>query len=464
MRNKEIVQQMVKHTQTHKVTKGESGSLEWWELSLIGLGSIIGAGFFLGSSLSIKMAGPLVLLAYLVSGVAAFIAFAALSEMSLNHPETGSFRAYAKDAFGERMGFTSGWIYWISGVFIMSSEVSALSIFTRYWFPQIPAWIFALIYSVLGLGIILMGVKDFGRVESIFAVIKISALTAFIIFGLLYAAGLISAHGMDNNGHRFLLLHTSWLPNGFNGLWSAMLFTLFPFGGIAVLGITAVELKDKTKILKAGNVLMALLLALYLISIFFVLNLVPLKKIVESQSPFVTALSQYNLPGIDSIFNIIIITAAFSTMVGTLFAITKVLYSLAEDNEAPRLFIKTTQKRVPINALLLSAIGLAASIILSYLLPGGVYEYVTSSASILLVANWIIILLSQIKNRKNYPKGEKHFLMPGYPYLSYFGILIILFALCGTLLKSSQRIAMLVSIVIALLIFGGYVFMKRKTE
>ncbi|HET7658687.1 MAG TPA: amino acid permease, partial [Bacillales bacterium] len=166
MKNHETIKHMVNHKKIEQMSRGKGDAITWRQLTLIGMGSVIGAGFFLGTGLSISLTGPSVLIGYLIAGVAAFLAFAALSEMTVNDPQKGSFRVYARKAFGHGGGFVSGWMYWTAGVLIMSSEVTALSTFTRYWFHNIPLWIFASIYSALGLGINLLGVNNFGKIES----------------------------------------------------------------------------------------------------------------------------------------------------------------------------------------------------------------------------------------------------------------------------------------------------------
>src|SRR5680860_1045227 len=207
---------MVAH-QKKKETKhsGEIG-ITWWQLSLIGIGSIIGAGFFLGTSVAISLTGPSVILAFLIAGLMGYITFSALAEMKINDPATGSFRDYARKAFGDNIGFISGWMFWIAGVLIMSSEVTALSVFSRYWFPQIPLWLFSVIYSSLGLGINLLGVKSFGEVESFFAIVNITTLVLFISFGVLLILGYVSPKAAVDG----CLLYTS--PSPRDGLLSRM--------------------------------------------------------------------------------------------------------------------------------------------------------------------------------------------------------------------------------------------------
>jgi L-asparagine transporter-like permease len=397
------------------------------------------------------------LIAYLIGGVIAFLSFSALAEMSVNDPQPGSFRTYARIAFGHRMGFVSGWMYWISGVLIMSSEVTALSIFTRYWFPHVPLWIFAIIYSVLALGINLLGVNNFGKIESLFAIVKISTLVIFILFGVLLLTRIISPNHLSM--HPASVFNSeSLLPHGVTGLWSSMVFALFSYGGLAIIGISSNELKVKRDVSKAGIGLIIALLFLYVISLFLVVSMVSWTKISQGESPFVTALSTFNIPFIGTIFNIIIISASFSTMVGSFFSITQVLKSLAKDGDAPRILAETNKRQVPTKALFLGVSGLAVSIILSLLLPNTVYEYITTAAGVTLIINWVIIMASQIKNRRNYTLSSRPltFKMLGAPYSSYIGICLIIISLIGALIPISERIGLLVSLGIIVIIFIVY--------
>jgi len=468
MKNEKIVMQMVDlHEKKENKRSGEVG-ITWWQLSLIGIGSIIGAGFFLGTSVAVVLTGPSVILAFLIAGLMGYITFSALAEMKINDPETGSFRDYARKAFGDNIGFISGWMFWIAGVLIMSSEVTALSVFSRYWFPQIPLWLFSAIYSSLGLGINLLGVKSFGEIESFFAIIKITTLVLFIIFGVLFILGYVSPKGAVAGGSVISLSTLNWFPKGIKGLWSSMIFALFPYAGVAVVGAASKELKVKESISKAINTLNLALVVLYTTSLVIILKMVYWQQIQISKSPFITALASFRLPYVTSIFNIVIISAAFSTFVGALFAITNVLLSLAKDHEAPEIVMKKDKRGVNVIALLLGTIGLLVTILLSFVLPETIYEYLTTAAGVLLIGNWIIILTSQIKNRKNYPLqsklGEKRFKMFFAPYSSYFGIVLVILALIGVAFDPIQRIGFFASIGIVAIISLSYVKVKSSIK
>ena len=456
MKQHEITNQVVKQKQQENKNKKNTHKLDWWQLSLIGLGSVIGAGFFLGSGLAIQVAGPSILIGYLLAGITTYFVFGALAEMTIHDPGRGSFRLYAKKAFGPSMGFISGWVYWLSGVLIASSEVIALATFSQFWFPFVPLWLFSIVYAALGIGINLLGVKDFGKIESLFAVIKSATLITFIVFGTLILFGILSPKGI----HISLPTNQPWFPNGFLGFWTGIIFVFFSFGGIAVLGIASTELKHKSDVSKAGTGTVVALVALYISSIFIVFTLVPWQQISEEESPFVTALSSFTIPYMDSIFNAIIISAAFSTLVGAIFSITSVLVSLSKDGDAPAFFSNKSSKGVATKALLFTAIAVSLSISLSYVLPDTVYEYFTTAAGVLLISNWGTILLSQIKLRPNY-QGAKKFKVIGYPYTSYLSLGLILFAITGALFHPNQRMGLLLSLTLTTCIIIAYKWKKH---
>ncbi|UOQ83392.1 amino acid permease [Gracilibacillus salinarum] len=459
MRNHHVIKQVVKHKQNKQIKKGE-GHLRWWQLSLIGIGSIVGAGFFLGTSLSIKTAGPSILIGYLLAGMTTYIVFSALAEMTVNDPQEGSFRTYAKKAFGHSVGFMSGWMYWLSGILIMSSEIVALSTFTQFWLPNIPLWVFSVIYASLGFGINLLGVKNFGQIESLFAVVKIATLVIFIGFGLMFLLGIISPY--DEVSKSSAVVGT-FFPHGLKGLWSALIFIFFSFGGIAVMGVTSSELKHKRDIPKAGRGLIIALVTLFTLSLFFVMYLVNWKQIDESESPFVTALSAFHIPYLDSTFNIIIISAAFSTMVGTLFSISRVLVSLSEDGDAPKQLQVKNNRGVALKALLLTAIGLSVSIGCSFILPDSIYEFVTTSAGVMLILNWLLILGSHIKLHPTYQDQKNTYKSKGYPYTSWIGIVFILLTISGAVLHANERSGLMISLALLAVIWLCYkLFLQNK--
>lgn len=456
----QTVHQAILHKKADNYEKGNFTGLAWWQLSLIGIGSIIGAGFFLGTGLSIKTAGPAILVDYLFAAITAFFVFSALAEMTVRDPAPGSFRTYAKKAFGDSMGFVSGWMYWLSGVFIMSSEAVALATFTRYWFPHVPLWIFTIAYVAAAFGINLLGVKNFGKIESSFAMVKLSTLVIFVFFGILLLVHFISPQFISLKGFGGF---QPFVPMGIRGVWSALIFAFFSFGGIEVIGIASSELKDRTEVPKAGIGMLIALVSVYLLSIFFILYMVSWTNINESKSPFVLALSIFHVPYIGSLFNLIIISAAFSTMVGALFSVTNIMVSLAEDGDAPKTLAAENNRGTAFKSLFLTGIALALSLILSFILPGQIYEYITTAAGVMMILNWTTILSSQVKLRKG--KENIHtFKMIGYPYTSYLGIVLILLGVSGGMFYATQRMGVLISLGLIGVIFLCYFLIVKKRE
>ncbi|MDD9147467.1 MULTISPECIES: amino acid permease [unclassified Sporolactobacillus] len=453
------IQTMAARQEKKNIRSGKGAYLSWWQLSLIGISSVIGAGFFLGSGLSIRAAGASVLISYLIAGVSALIVFSALAEMTVNDPESGSFRTYAKKAYGDAYAFVFGWIYWFAGLMIVSSEITALSTFTRYWLPEIPLWIFFSGYACLGIGVIMLGIKDFGTIESYLAVLKLSALLAFIVFAFLLFIG-------GRFGSFPLSVHSPFqeglFPNGFLGFWGSMIFVLLSFGGIEIVGLTADRCRSKDDVSKAGYALVITLTMIYFFSVVSVLMIADWKTIGTAESPFVTALAAARISFIGGIFNLVILSAAFSTMIGALYSMTTILAALAADHDAPRLFNRRTQKDVPLYGLFLTLALLILVDVLSYFLPKSVYEYLATASGTMLLLNWLNIILSDMKNRRIY--SGRHRTIPFQPYSGLLGICIIVLGITGSVFDRQQRISLIFTLVIVGFILLLYLIKKKFTE
>lgn len=428
--------------------EAKEGHLTWWQLSLIGVGCIIGTGYFLGASISIQKAGWSVLVAYLLAGMATYIVFQSLAKLTAHHPEKGSFRTYAKQAYGSWAGFSNGWVYWSSEMLIMGSQLTALGIFAQFWFPSIPLWVFSAVFSGLGLFVILLGVEKVEKMENLFGVMKVAAILMFIIIVAAILFGLIEVgEPMDRSGT------TSLFANGAIGLWVALIYAFYAFGGIEVMGLMAKEMKDPRDAPKSGKIMLASLTGLYVLSIFLVVKLTPLSAINADESPFLTSLARYDLPFVSHAFNGVLIIAGFSTMVASLYAVTTMLVTLAEEGDAPKLFAKEGKWKVPLPAFILITCVVIASIIIALLLPEKLFEYVTTAAGLMLLYTWIFILFSY---RKLMAKGIKDTI------LFVFSFVLIVGAITGTLWDPVSRKGFFVSLLFLLLIASATWLKERK--
>lgn len=423
-------------------------NMKWWQLSLFGVGCTIGTGFFLGSSVGIQQGGPSIVFAMILAGIATYIVFDALAKMTAKQPEKGAFRTYAKHAFGRWAGFSIGWIYWFVEILIMGSQLTALSIFNQFWFPNLPLWISAIIYAVLGLFVLLVGTKKLSKIENVFAVIKLAAILMFIIIAAAFVFGLMD--GVDNLqvpkgiGDVF--------PTGVIGFWTCLIFAFYAFGGIEVMGLMATQLKDPNEAPKSGKVMIFTIVIIYSLALSLALLLVPWDDFKPENSPFLSALKDFELGYIPHIFNGAFIIAGFSTMVGSFYGVTTILVSLAEDGDAPSLFAKKGKLAVPLPSLVLLIIGIAASVVMSLVLPEKIYTYITTGAGLMLLYNWLFIILSAIKLLDVSGKDRIKY---------YIGILLLLVGISGTLLDKVNRPGFFISLGIIALI-GIFVLILRK--
>lgn len=416
-----------------KSTEGEQSNMKWWQLSLFGVGCTIGTGFFLGSSLAIKMTGPSILIAFVLAAIGTYFVFDALSKMTSKEPLKGGFRSYAKKAYGRWAGFSSGWVYWSSEVLIMGSQMTALSIFSRFWFPKIPLWIFATIYGVLGITVILIGIGLLNKMENVLAILKISAILMFVIIAALAIFGVI-------DGDRPISYPDSQkdlIPHGLKGLWSAVIFAFYAFGGIEILGLMATNLKNPDEAPKAGKVMLFMLTFIYVLSIGLAVLMVPWKEFNTKESPFVVALDTYHLSFVPHFFNAALIIAGFSTMTASLYGVTSVLMTLGEEGDAPACFSKKGKLKVPLFTLLITMIGITASIVAALVMPDKIYEYITTAASLMLLYNWIFILASSRKILELKVKDKIFYSI---------GALFILVAVTGTLFHETSRPGFFISL------------------
>ncbi|MBM7554211.1 amino acid permease [Thalassobacillus pellis] len=430
--------------------KKENKKIQWWQLSLIGVGCTIGTGFFLGSALAIKRGGPGVLLTFLLAAIGTYLVFDALAKMTAEHPEKGSFRSYAKKAFGRWAGFSNGWVYWSSELLIMGSQLTALAIFSQFWFPGMPLWLLSAIFGGLGIGVILTGVTGFERFENVFAVIKTAAILMFIIIAVLAVSGMLEGGRPDNTVE---MSGEGLFPTGLTGLWAAFLYAFYAFGGIEVMGIMANELKEPKDAPKSGKVMLITLAVIYILSLGLAIFLMSWKKFNPDESPFITALSKYDLSFVPHIFNGALIIGGFSTMVASLYAITTILSTLSEDGDAPAFFAKTGKRGVPFHALFLTIGGLVASILVALILPEKIYEYLTTAAGLMLLYTWLFILITYHKLMKLNGKDQVKRLV---------GMVLILLGVSGTLFDATSRIGFFISLLFLLVIGAITLWMRKK--
>ena len=367
-------------------------------IQLIALGGAIGTGLFLGSAQVIQSAGPSIILGYAIGGLIAFLIMRQLGEMIVEEPVAGSFSHFAYQYWGKFPGFLSGWNYWVLYILVAMSELTAVAKYINYWWPHIAAWQSVLFFFVIITAINLTNVKLYGESEFWLAIIKVTAVVAMILFGLflLFTADANSTASFSN-----LWSHGGFFPNGFDGLFYMLAFIMFAFGGIELIGMAAAEANDPKKTIpKAINQVVVRILVFYVGSLAILLSLVPWNQLDLGgldKSPFVMIFSQMGIGWAAHLLNFIILTAALSVYNSGMFANSRMLFGLAQQGNAPKVFAKVNKQGVPIPAVLLSALLIFGCVLLNYFVPEdalGHLMYVVVGA---LVLNWAMISLTHLK-------------------------------------------------------------------
>ncbi|MFI0464150.1 MULTISPECIES: amino acid permease [Saccharopolyspora] len=373
------------------------------QVTMIGLGGAIGTGLFLGSSLAISQAGPATVLAYLACALVALVIAWALAEMVVQHPDAGAFGAIAHRYLGPWAGFVVRWTYWTIQVIAVGGELIAAGIYTQFWWPQLPLWLPVVAFSVLILAVNAGAVGLFGTFEYWFSMIKVTAIVVFILLALaLVTVGLPNAQptGFDN-----LVAHGGFLPNGWTGLYLAMVFALFSFIGTEVVSVTAAESENPERDIPRAARQMVLRLSLfYLLAIALVLTVVPWTTVAQSsgvsESPFVTVFGAAGIPFAALVMNFVVLTAALSSANTNLYLCTRMLHSLAGHGYAPRWTARLSKGGVPRNALLLSAAGLLVATVLSAAQGNAAYLVLFGLSIFGALAVWILILVTHLAFRR----------------------------------------------------------------
>lgn len=367
-------------------------------IQLIAMGGAIGTGLFLGSAHVIESAGPSIILGYAIGGLIAFLIMRQLGEMIVEEPVAGSFSHFANKYWGKFAGFLAGWNYWILYVLVAMTELTAVAKYINYWWPHIPAWASVLTFFVIITLVNLGNVKFYGESEFWLSIVKVTAVVAMIVFGiyLLVTAGPDSTASFSN-----LWTHGGFFPHGFEGLFYMLAFLMFAFGGIELIGMAAAEAKDPQKTIpKAINQVVLRILVFYVGSMTILLSLVPWNELQLGgldKSPFVMIFSQLGIGWAAHLLNFIILTAALSVYNSGMYANSRMLFGLAQQGNAPKIFTQTNKQGVPIPAVLFSALLIFGCVLLNYFAPEDALSNLIYIVVGALVLNWAMISLTHLK-------------------------------------------------------------------
>ncbi|MHB9807358.1 aromatic amino acid transporter AroP [Pantoea ananatis] len=432
-------------------------------IQLIALGGAVGTGLFLGSASVIKSAGPAVILGYAIAGFIAFLIMRQLGEMVVEEPVAGSFSHFAYKYWGNFAGFASGWNYWVLYVLVAMAELSAVGKYIQFWVPDFPTWASAAIFFVLINAINLTNVKVFGEMEFWFAIIKVIAVIAMILFG---GWLLFSGTGGPQATVSNLWEQGGFMPNGLGGLVMVMAIIMFSFGGLELVGITAAEADNpETTIPKATNQVLWRILIFYIGSLAVLLSLMPWTRVTAETSPFVFIFHELGDAMVANALNVVILTAALSVYNSCVYCNSRMLFGLAQQGNAPKALLNVDRRGVPVMSILVSAVATALCVLLNFLMPAEAFGLLMSLVVSALVINWAMISLAHLKFRKK--KNQQGVTTRFKAVLYPLGNWICLVFLAGILVLMAMTPGMAISVwlipVWLIVLAIGY-FVKNKTQ
>lgn len=395
------------------------------------IGGAIGVGLFLGSGVTIRLAGPAVILSYLVGAGIALIMSYALAEMAVVHPVAGAFGVYAEKYLNPWAGFTVRATYGVAQIIAIGAEVTAAGIYISFWFPNVPQWIWVVLVSAVLVALNAMQVNRLGEFEYWFAMIKVTAIIVFIVVGifLIFNRG---SHGVTAWAN--LTQHGGFLPAGWKGVWLSLTITITSYMGVEVIAVTAGEAeRPEVTIPRAMRNIVWRLILFYVLAVAIMVSMVPWDQSTSSSSlsgsPFVTAFSAAHVPFAAAIMNFVVLTAALSSVNTNLYLSTRMLFSLGREGYGPNWMGKVSHNGVPHRALLVSTAGIVAAILLALFAPKNAFLtlYGTAVAGMFFV--WLVILNSHLRFRRAVAPEQLSSLpmrLRGHPIFTLAGIVLLI--------------------------------------
>ena len=445
--------------------QGLTRSLTSRQLTMIGIGGAIGTGLFMGSGIAIAYAGPGVLVSYVIAGFIALAVMYSLSEMAVAHPTPGSFGTYAEIYLNPWAGFLVRYSYWACQVVAIGGEAIAIGTYMTFWLPALPVWMSALAAGILIFAINSRSVANFGTVEYWLSTIKVSAICAFILFGLANIFGV----GAPATGVTNYLANGGPFPHGFGGVWMAVIMGVFSFTGIEIIAVTAGEAEKPDQSVPRAMKTMLLRLALfYFLALSVILAVVPWTlsgATIVTESPFVKVFSNFGLGYAATVMNFVILSAALSSMNTNLYLCTRMIFSLSRSGHAPAALGKVNARGTPLRAAVLSACGVLIAAMTAYA-SRKAYNYLFGIALFGAILTWLIILATHLQLRRKYAAGKLAQLSsraPFSPYLQWLALLLLVAILITMGLDTEfWNIAIIVGVPWVVIVSLAYFVTRRR--
>ncbi|MEU1827333.1 amino acid permease [Streptomyces abikoensis] len=447
---------------------GYSKTLKPRHVNMIAIGGAIGTGLFLGAGGRLAEAGPSLFVAYAVCGVFAFLVVRALGELVLYRPSSGAFVSYAREFLGEKGAYTAGWMYFLNWATTGIADITAVATYTHYWrlFSDVPQWVIALVALAVVLTVNLISVRIFGELEFWFAIVKVGALVVFMGIGIFLLA---TRHPIDGAvpGPALISGNGGIFPNGLLPMLLIIQGVVFAYASVELVGVTAGETENPEKIMpKAINSIMWRVGLFYVGSVVLLSMLMPWSSYSAGQSPFVTVLSRIGVPAAGDVMNLVVLTAAMSSLNSGLYSTGRILRSMAVNGSAPRFTARLSRTHVPYGGILLTSGMCVLGVGLNFVVPADAFEIVLNLAALGILATWGMIMVCHLLFWRKTRDGvltRPSYRLPGSPWtelvtLAFLvSVLVLMYADGG----AARTTVLCVPLIAAALVAGWYAVRGR---
>ncbi|GAA5147252.1 amino acid permease [Pseudonocardia eucalypti] len=444
--------------------QGLSQGLRQRHVRMIALGGIIGASLFIGSGSVINTVGPAAVLSYALGGLLVVLVMRMLGEMANASPKLGSFMEYARESLGGWAGFTVGWLYWYFWVGVVAFEAVAGPKILSHWFPAIPAWAMSLVLMLLLTITNLVSVRSFGETEFWLASVKVATITVFLVIGTLFALGLWpgATFSVPN------IAQDGFLAHGWATVIQGVVIVIFSYFGAEIVTIAAAESQEPGKAIRKATATVAWRVVLFYVgSIALLVMITPWRDVPHdgTTSPFAAAFTRFGLPAAETIVNLVVLTAVLSVLNSGLYTASRMLFALNRHGWAPGWVRDTNRRGVPWKAILLSAAGGYVAVIMNYVAPKQIFDFIMNSSGAVALFVYAIIAGSQLRMRRRLERDNPEALtlrMWGYPWLSWLTLAGTLFVVASMAFVESARSQLWLTLISVAVVLIAYLLVRRR--
>ena len=450
-------------------------SMQRRHLVMLSLGGAIGTGLFLGSGEVISQTGAIgAIIAYALGGLIAYMVMLCLGELAVHMPTSGAFGDYATKHINPATGYMISWMYWLTWTVTLGTEFTAAALLMQEWFPHVSMWLWTIIFAAVVFFLNIRSTRFFAESEFWLALIKVTAVIAFILLGLVAIFGLIPMQGYESAPLFYNLTSHGWFPEGFMPIIATMLVVNFAFSGTELIGVAAGETQEPEK-----NIPRAINAAIWRLLIFFIGTIIIISALLPydatavndahglSHSPFVSVFSQIGVPYAEDIIRFVIITALLSAANSGLFAASRMLWSLSDQKKLPAVFSKLSASGTPMIAICATMLGALPGLFSEFFAPEVIFMSLLNTAAFTMVIVWISICVSQFNFRRNWynqgkTKADLKFAAPLFPITPILGGIACVITGLSMVLDESMRYSFFGCLFIVALCYVSYFLFHKK--